>query len=194
MLIRLALETKSHHAGADADRLALLDDPSFDRYRAFLETVYAFEARYEQALVQTPGLDPRIVRARTKVTKLHADLLALGIAPAEMLAWTRPAIPVFRSEAEALGWMYVVERNTLMHGLVRRHLTRTMPDVMERASSYLAAYGDVPGALYRELGTELDGAARRAIPSQIVEAAHVAFACQRLWFAQANGAAKRLAS
>ena len=194
MLIRLALETKAHHASADSDRLALLEDPSYERYRAFLETVYTFEARYEQALVQTPGLDPRIVRSRMKAARVRDDLLALGVTPAELLAWSRPPIPAFRSEAHALGWMYVVERNTLLHGLLRRHLVRLLPDVMERASSYLASYGDAPGARYRELGTELDSAARRAIPSQIVEAAHSAFACQRLWFVHARGLAGRLAS
>jgi heme oxygenase len=193
MLLRLALETKPHHASADADRLALLEDPSAQRYRMFLARIYTFESRYEQALVQTPGLDPRIVRARMRAARARDDLLALGAAPAELLAWTRPPIPVFRSEAQALGWIYVVERNTLLHGLLRRHLARALADTMERASRYLGAY-DAPGMRYRELGGELDAGARRAIPSQIVEAAHAAFACQRLWFAHVRGTARRLAS
>src|SRR5688500_16189748 len=191
MLIRLALETKSHHAGADADRLMLLEDASPERYRAFLEMIYAFESRYEEALIQAPDLDPRIVRARTKVARLRNDLLALGATLAELAALPRPLVPAFRSEAEALGWMYVVERNTLLHGLVRRHLARMMPAVIVRAGSYFGVYGDSPGAKYRDLGLDIDAAARRDIPSRIVDAAHGAFACQRLWFAQARSEATR---
>ena len=195
MMIRLALETKAHHAAADADRLSLLEDTTPERYRSFLETVYTFESRYEQALVLTPGLDPRLVRQRTKCARLRDDLLRLGATPADLLSWSRPLIPAFRSEAQAMGWVYVVERNTLLHGLLRRHLWRALPSVIERAGSYLASYGDMPGGRYRDLGADLDGAARRAIPSQIVEAAHAAFACQRLWFAHARGVAiRRLAS
>lgn len=195
MLIRLALETKVHHAAADADRLALLEDTTAARYRAFLEAVYAFESRYEQALIQTPDLDPQILRRRLRAARAYDDLRALGAMPAELVALPRPAIPVLRSAAEALGWMYVVERNTLLHGLLRRHLARVLPEVMDRGGSYLAAYGETPGERYRDLGVELDNVARTAIPSQLVDAAHVAFACQRLWFVtHPLPSAKRLAS
>lgn len=183
MLIRLALETRAHHASADADRLALLDEaPTPERYRTFLRRIYGFEARYEQALIQTPALAPRIVREHMRVSHLRDDLLALGETAESLAALPRPPIPQFRHEAQALGWVYVVERNTLLHGLVRRHLWRVMPSTIAQAGSYLSAYVS-PGAHYRLLGVELDTAARRAIPSQIVEAAHEAFACQRLWFA-----------
>lgn len=192
MLVRIARETKPHHASADADRLALLDEPAPTReqYLAFLESVYAFEVPYELALVQTPGLDPRILRHRSKSARLHNDLLALGASDADLGELPRPAIPMFRSEAQALGWLYVVERNTLLHGLMRRHLGRAIPTVIERAGAYLAAY-ESPGTRYRELGVDLDAAARRAMPGEIIGAAHAAFACQRFWFAHAGKSVRR---
>ena len=194
MLIRLALETRSQHAGADADRLALLDDPTAARYRAFLTAVYGFEARYERMLIQTPGLEPRIVRDCARLAHLRNDLRALGLTDGELAALPSPPIPAFRSEGQALGWAYVVERNTLLHGLLRRHLWRLLPRELGQAGTYLAAHAS-PGTHYRELGIDLDAAARRTIPSIIVEAAHAAFACQRLWFAQMRAVeARRLAS
>ena len=39
----------------------------------------------------------------------------------------------FRTPAEALGWIYVVERNTLLHAVVERHLRSRMPDVLKTA-------------------------------------------------------------
>jgi heme oxygenase len=193
MMIRLALETKSHHAAADADRLALLEDATPERYRTFLKSVYCFETRYESALVRAPDVDPRLIRARSKAHHLRDDLYALGVHEDDLAAM-QPVIPPFRSEAEALGWVYVVERNTLLHGLLRRALWRAMPTTIDRAGSYLGAYGNAPGSHYRDLGADLDGAARRAIPSQMIEAANAAFACQRLWFARAQQAKRRVAS
>ena len=194
MLIRLALETRAHHAPADSDRLALLDAPTPARYRTFLTSVYSFEARYEHALIQTPNLEPRIVRACSRLKDLRSDLRGLGITDAELAALPQPLVPSFRCEGQALGWAYAIERNTLLHGLLRRHLWRMLPGDISKAGSYLAALTS-PGAHYRELGLDLDAAARRTIPSTIVDAAHAAFACQRLWFAQSRAAeAKRLAS
>jgi heme oxygenase len=185
MLVRLALETRSYHARADADRLALLEDATPGKYRAFLGRVLGFEGRYEEALRRTPGLDPQVVRTRAKADRIAVDLAALGMTEREIAALPRcNSIPsVFRTIAQALGWMYVVERNTLLHGLLRRHLEMHLPPELERAGSYLGAYGDTPGARYRELGELLGTAARGSVmPNHVVSAANDAFRHQRSWF------------
>jgi heme oxygenase len=187
MLVRLALETRQHHAHADGDRLALLEDASLTSYRAFLATVFGFEVRVEEALARTPRLDAELVRTRAKAELLAADLVGLGYSEPQVGALRRcSAVPAFRSPAQALGWLYVVERNTLLHGLLRRHLVTVMPQAMERAGSYLGAYGDTPGARHRELGEILDQLAKVAadLPQQLVTAANEAFRCQRHWFLQ----------
>lgn len=184
MLVRLALETRTHHAQADADRLVLLEEAQPDRYRAYLCAVFGFESRYEEALVRTPGVDPQLVRTRMKTERLCSDLNALGLTATEIAALPRcQSVPsVFRNAAQALGWMFVVERNTLVHGLLRRHLASRIPD-MYRSCSYLQAYGDTPGAKYRELGDALALLARGpSTPNQMVCAANEAFRAQRNWF------------
>ncbi len=185
ILIRLALETRGHHGVADAQRLVLLEDATLDSYQDFLGMVLGFESAYERALVVAPGIDPKLIRQRVKTSRIRHDLLSLGASDAELDALPTCVTPVFRTAAEALGWVYVVERNTLLHGLLRRHLATMLPDAMEHASSYLAAYGDSPGEHYRELAPALEEAARQAItPGEIATAAHAAFEAQRLWFGQ----------
>lgn len=193
MLARLALETRVHHAPADADRLALLDAASPALYRTFLEAIYAFETRYERALIQTPHLEPRIIRACTRTHLLRNDLRALGATEEALAELPIPVLPPFRSEAQALGWVYVVERNTLLHGLLRRHLWKVLPRDISRGGSYLAAHAS-PGTHYRALGLEIDEAARRTNPSLVVDAAVEAFAGQRLWFARSREEARRKAA
>jgi len=58
-----------------------------------------------------------------------------------------------------------------------------LPAEMAQAGSYLAAYGDTPGARYRELGDLLADVARGSVmPSHIVAGATEAFRHQRAWF------------
>lgn len=191
IMIRLALETRAHHGIADAQRLALIDDATPATYRAFLAMVFGFESAYEQALVLAPELDPRIMRDRAKTERLRRDLRALGLDDSDLAALPRcPSIPRFRSAAHALGWIYVIERNTLLHNLLRRHLAVVLPSVVDRASAYLGAYAATPGERYRELAPDLEAVARQALtPGQLVEAAHEAFVAQRTWFAAARYAA-----
>ncbi|MBA3394341.1 MAG: biliverdin-producing heme oxygenase [Deltaproteobacteria bacterium] len=186
ILIRLALETRRHHGVADAQRLVLLEGATPTSYQDFLGLVLGFESAYERALVAA-DVDPKLVRQRVKSSRIRHDLIALGASEADLAELPTCVIPVFRTAAEALGWVYVIERNTLLHGLLRRHLATVLPEEMERASSYLAAYGDTPGEHYRELSTALEDAAREAItPGEIVIAAHAAFEAQRLWFEQVS--------
>jgi heme oxygenase len=187
MLIRLALETRPHHATAAEERLVLLEHASLARYRAFLIAIHGFEAVVEQALACAPRDDASFVRSRGNAALLAADLRALGVPAAELVALRRCAtVPTFRTPSQALGWLYVLERNTLLHGLVRRHLATVLPEAMEHASSYLAVTAATPGARHHELGVVLDQFARVAaeIPQQLVAAANEAFRCQRHWYLQ----------
>ena len=180
MLGHLAQQTQHHHAAADGDRLAIMEKPSRDRYRLFLAQVYCFEAPVEAACIATEGIDGRILRSHLKTSRLVTDLEALGFAPREAPAID---IPRFDSPAEALTWLWVLHRNTLLHGLIFRYLAGKLPDTTRTAGAYLSAFEGRAGALLRELGEAMERAARRAsVVESMVASANEAFRTQHQWY------------
>lgn len=180
MLGHLALQTKQHHGSADGDRLAIMERPTIERYRTFLGQIYCFEAPIEAALVATDGIDRRLLRTHLKSAQLAADLEALGLPARELLP--REAVH-FDSPGEALGWLWVLHRNTLVHGLIYRYLCGRLAEPMRKAGAYLSVFEGRAGALMRELGDVLDATANRSsISARIVIAANEAFRLQRQWY------------
>src|SRR5438093_1431948 len=83
-LLVLNLETRPHHAIADAGWLGLLERTMRRRdYVDQLLATYGFEAPLEAALAYTPHLRSVIdLRARSRAGLLAQDLLALGFSAA----------------------------------------------------------------------------------------------------------------
>ena len=183
MLVRVMLETRTHHARADEDRLGLLDRRTIAGYRAFLARIYGFEAPFEAAL-SASHLPAALVEPRLKAERLRADLRELGGAAAYIDGLPRCPIRTFRSDAEALGWLFAVERNTLLHGQLYRHVAAWLPGL---SHAYLGAY-DSPGARMRELGELLDSACiTTTAPDRICASAREAFRSQHQWFDARDG-------
>lgn len=185
MLLRLALETRQHHARADADRIMLMDASCELEYRRHLARIYGFEAPVETALERVPDIEPQVVAARKRADRLRADLTALGMTTRQIDQLPRCVVAI-QSPAQAFGWMFVVERLSLLAGLIRRHLARQLPDTMQVAGAYLGAYDDRAGALFRALGDACGRhAGQNAVePAAMVAAANRAFHRQRDWFAK----------
>jgi heme oxygenase len=185
MLVRLELETRAHTAGADSDRMVLLEDTSPSRYRQFLCRTLGFEEAFEDKLARMHDLDPRIERLRSVTGRLRSDLRAIGVTDPQIEHVQRCTIPMLKSAPQAMGWIYVLERNSLVHGLIRRHIGTRLKHEYAVASSYLGLHDGKPGTRYRELGVVLDAIARASpyAPGAIVQAAHEAFRMQRLWYA-----------
>ncbi|MDB4962747.1 MAG: hypothetical protein JWP01_2746 [Myxococcales bacterium] len=183
MLLRVALETRSHHAAADADRLGILQEPSAARCRGLLGRIFGFEAPVEAAIAHTPGIDPAVLRGRNRMSLLARDLVALGMTAGEIVELPRLHLPSrFSTATRALGWLYVVERSALVHGLVLRHLVSQLPSTMTGARAYLAAYEGSAGERLRTLGLALGEVARDAgAADAIVEGAKEAFHAQHRW-------------
>jgi heme oxygenase len=181
MLLRLGLETQQHHATADADRIALMEVPAPAEYRAQLARIFGFEASVEAALAAT--LEPAVIRERAKAHWLRRDLVALGLSTPELDYLPRCSVR-FTSEAQALGWLFVLERHTLLSGLIRRQLEHRFAAELSAGMTYLSAYGDAPGARFRSLCETLgDYATQQAAhPTLIVAGACEAFRAQRQWY------------
>lgn len=195
MLGRLSRETKQYHQSADNDRLAMLAVSGEQaRYTAFLCRVYGFEAPFEAALLMTDGLDTWIdLRDRGHLRLLRADLQALGVGDPNALPRSRTILP-FVHPADALGWIYALERNTLLHGIIERHLRSRLGDLMKVAGSYLAGQQRSNGQRIRDLGMAMDRMAKDpACGDRIAAAAKAAFRAQHNWYEVALQPRQRVA-
>lgn len=183
MLARLKRETQGLRASADEGRLEpLRTTATLADYVTYLSRVYGFEAPIEAAFAATSGLGQVIdLRWRPQIRLLKSDLMALGIVDPTRLPAT-PA-PRFATATEALGWMYVVEQNALLHGQILRHFARSLPNQLATAACYLTGVQRLAGTRLDDLGVVLDAhATRPEIATKIVDAACTAFRRQRLWF------------
>lgn len=157
-LAYLDRESAKFHPEAERCWRHLLDsnDATRDDYAKQLSVTYGFEAPFESACAYTSGLSHVIeLRGRARAGLIAQDLLSLGWTPAQITAMHTCSIAPFEDPAEALAWMYVVERPTLRFDDIRHQLTSRFPDLV-RATLYLRAYEHQASRRWAELGTALD--------------------------------------
>jgi len=188
MLWRVRRETTAHHATADRDRLSVLSDAAdISGYAAYLARVYGFEAPIESALANTRWVDALIdFGGRNQIGLLRSDLHALGVEH-RGLPRCATGFP-FPHPAEALGWMYVIERNTLLHFAIGRQLRWRVP------SRYFATEPHTTGTRLRALGAAMERVcAVENVSDRIIAAAKIAFELQRDWYAAVAVPRRRVA-
>ncbi len=182
VLSELDVATRHWHAAVDEPWLDLLR-PTVSRadYVAQLRRVYGFVAPFESACKYTPGLERVLdVRRTSRAGLIAQDLLALGLSPGQVANVEQCfSITTFEDVAEALGWVYVVERSSLLQGNIRRHLLERLPGI-EKSCTYLTVYDGSIGEHRAAFGRTLDRIGAQA--ADIIDGAHAAFACVRRWF------------
>ena len=187
-LARLELETQAYHRDADQPWLDLMT-PFLTRhqYADQLARAYCFEAPVESALAYTPHVTSLVgTRARSRL--IAHDLFALDYSQARLAP--RLVAP-FPTVADALGWLYVVERSMLLQDGIRRHLLAHLPEV-GNAFSYLSTYDGRVAERWSVFGKLLDRVGvRPEIANEIVAAAHAGFECVRPWFRHVDQDARR---
>lgn len=185
LLMRLNMATRSSHADVDEPWLSLLrSDVTRTAYISVLARTYGFIAPFESACKYTPGVERDVdIRQLSRAGLLAHDLLSLGLEPSQVTQIPHcPRITTFGSLAEALGWIYVVERSTLLFDGIRRHLLRHAPWAAQ-ACVYLSAYDGTVGENWSAFGRRLDRVgAKPDVADEIVEASQAAFACATEWF------------
>ncbi len=184
LLVRLNLETRAFHAGAEGYWLDLLTSkrPTHRGYMQCLVRAYGFDSPLEAALRYTRGFDQLVdITGRYRSGLIAQDLLQLGLSCSQVASIPQQMIAPFAHVAEALGWLYVHQHATLAHGAVRRELRRQLPDV-DHATTYLSAYEGVVGSRFDHLGQQLDRlASAPAVAERVVVAARDAFR-HALWW------------
>lgn len=194
VLLRLERETRPLHPEADFPWLELMAvDVSRVRYIDQLIAAYGFEGPVEAALALTPKLGDVIdVRPRARSGYIVEDLLALGLTPAKIARLPQCRVAPFRDPGEALGWLYVIERTTLLHDSLRTHLGARLPSI--GAQSYLSTYQGLASLRWQDLGRTLDDyAITPAAAAHVVAASRAAFIALRSWYASAPAHVARTA-
>jgi len=191
VLARLGQDTRQLHVHADTDRLAVIDCPSDDAYRRYLARVHGFESAVVLAVAPVDGLAIAGAGAWLRLERLRQDLIALGVP--QPMALPHAGVHI-KTSAQALGWLFVIERHVLLAGLVRRILEAQLPEVAH-ASRYFATHPE-GGSRVRAFGDVLaecvrDGAAH---PDAICSAAAYAFEMQHQWYARMSLLRARTAS
>jgi heme oxygenase len=178
---RLGEETEAFHDVTDEE--VLLGPATAEDYRRYLVRMYGFVCPLERSIVNTPEIERHIDLHRfQKHVLLRRDLSAFHMSPEEIASLAQCAIPSFKAPEEALGWAYPIERSTLRHGDLFRHLASIIPGEVAFASSYLKCYFSANGEAWEAYGRALDGfecaspGARR-----VIESAKAAFQCLRAW-------------
>lgn len=178
---QLQEETKSLHADVDDETLQLLGQVSAADYWAFLSRTYGFVFPVERSLATTVGLERLIdVRRFRKHELLRQDLLSFGMTPEQIEHLRQATVPVFESVEDALGWSYLIERSTLGHHNLFRHLGALLPGDVAFTSSYLKCYFGSVGEMWRGFGRALDLLPERSAP-RVIDAAKLAFTTYRIW-------------
>jgi heme oxygenase len=186
LLARLERETNAYHSVAEADLFGILDDPTPDKFRLFLAAIFHFEQAVELRLEFVDELPPELVARSAKTSRLHDDLIALGHHPSVLQLLAHPLqLPPIDSVHEALGWIYVLQRNTLRHGALLRALAPRLRAALRLASRYLTTHAGDVYERWHELGTVLDRAVDddAAAGQRVITAARDAFERQHLWYA-----------
>lgn len=184
LLTKLNLATRRWHADVDDPWLELMrPDVTQADYLAQLVRMYGVVAPFESACLYTRGVTKLLeYRQLLRAGLIAQDILALGMSPNQVSRIpTCPAITMFRDIGEALGWLYVVERSTLLQDGVKRHLLEKHPE-LANACAYLSAYEGHVSDHWLAFGRMLDRAAAQLdVEESILNAAEEAFAHTKQW-------------
>ena len=182
LLEQLSTATAAFHVEADADVLQLLGPVGVADYWRFLVRAYGFVMPVELAITQVAGLDDVLdIRRFHKHSLLRQDLLAFGMQADEIDRVAQCPVPHLSSPPEALGWAYVIERSTLGHSNLFRHLGLVMPGDIAFTAAYLKCYFGAIGEMWRSFGNALDHYADTPDSQRLIDAAKTAFRARRTW-------------
>lgn len=192
--MRLNMATRPSHAEVDEAWLDLLRlDVCRADYLAQLVRTYGFVAPFESACKYTPHLERDInLRQISRAGLIAQDLLSLGLTPSQVAHIPQcTSITTFRNVAEALGWLYVIERSTLLSDGIRRHLLRHVFDI-ESACAYLSMNEGTVSEHWSAFGRQLDRVgAKPEAANEVIAAAHAGFECVKNWFRGATANPRR---
>ena len=198
LLVRLSVETASLHLEAD-EPWRDLADPTRDLTRLdyvhHLVQRYGFDAPVEAALAYTPQLQELFdVHDRFRAGPIAQDLLALGATPSEIAKLRQAMITPFSSASEAMGWLYVHQRCSLMFETTRHEIVRKLPE-LSFATSYLRTQKGHIGSSWDDLGQVFDTVAQTSMfAERVIASAREAFKVMIEWHRRTRAESRQAGS
>jgi heme oxygenase len=187
VLTALRAATAPQHASLEAALPLAKADAGAAEYLAYARAMYGWMAPLEDRLWTTcpAPLTPSLRRG--KAEWLREDLLAMGLAPAEVDTLPRcHALPPIDDLASRVGAAYVVEGSQLGGQVLLRKLTPALNPIVPR---YLVGYGAETGTRWKSLLAAMAALVRS--DEEIARAAQIAsgtFASLAAWFASPGAA------
>ncbi|MEF7616541.1 biliverdin-producing heme oxygenase [Aquincola sp. MAHUQ-54] len=182
---RLRSATADDH-GQLENLLDLLAEPlSYIRYVAVLMRFHGFHRVWEPALARVLQ-DEAFLQPRQRLPLIEQDLRELDIddLDIEALPIVPEAAQLCRTEAAALGSLYVMEGSTLGGRMISRRLAESADWSPPQGLRYFNPYGDATGERWRETLARLE-AAPPEHHAAIVAGAQATFALLLAWMAPA---------
>lgn len=184
LLTRLEIATQPWHRVVDStwQRLRRPDVTRADYVESLLKA-YGYIAPIESACMYAPELERWLGdRPLVRAGMIAQDLVSLGMLPSLITRIPQcPDITTFRTAAEALGWLYLIERGATVRDGLRGHLVEMIPN-LEYGCSFLAVTEERAQerfARFRETVERI--ATTYAIADELVAAACEAFSCAHSW-------------
>lgn len=198
LLVRLSVETGPFHLEADEPWRDLADpgrDVTRIDYVHHLVQRYGFDAPVEAAIAYTPQLQELFdVHGRFRAGPIAQDLLSLGATPVEIANLRQAMITPFSSASEAMGWLYVHQRCSLMFETTRHELVRKLPE-LSFATSYLRSLEGRVGSSWDDLGQVFDTVAQTTMfAERVVASAREAFRAMIEWHRRTRAESRQLGS
>jgi heme oxygenase len=198
LLVRLSVETASFHLEAD-EPWRELADPEREMTRLdyvhHLVQRYGFDAPVEAALKYTPQLQELFdVQDRFRAGPIAQDLLSLGVTPSEMAKLRQAMVTPFSSASEAMGWLYVHQRCSLMFETTRHEIVRKLPE-LSFATTYLRSLEGRIGSSWDDLGQVFDTVAQTSMfAERVLVSARDAFRTMIEWHRRTRTESRHLGS
>jgi heme oxygenase len=170
VLEKLQAETRALCGQTEEAALRFVEDGCAERYRDYLVRCYGFEAPVESACAMSPTLASHGATTRPRTRYIAQDLVDLGMPPERLLELKPCPLAPFKDISEALGWLYVIERNVVTNSLCHARLVESAPALAAQAR-YLNCYGPTTLMHWRAFGVSLERAASHADADLIANAA-----------------------
>jgi heme oxygenase len=155
-------QTRSVRTEAEAELASFFEVTTPEQYHRFLGRAYGFIAPLERSLLDTPDIDRMLdLRRFGKRLLIEHDLAATGLKLLEIQSLPQCMwIPWFEDVHTALGWAYIIERNTQMLPGLYRHLASTLPGEAAFGATYLKCYSGANGEMWASFVRSLERAIR----------------------------------